>query len=290
MHFHKNTLSKGLVKEQLNKKEVGYMEKFTEIYKTAISWTKEAGKNIKESLNEQLHVEYKTSEADLVTEKDREIEEFFIHKIKERYPSHYIIGEEGMGEDTSFNPTEEIVWLIDPIDGTTSFVHQRENFAISVAVYEKGHPRVGIIYDPIREECYHALHEHGAFKNEERLEKVGETTVKHSLLGIDSSWLVPNDQYDYRKFHSLIQDLRGTRVIGSAALEMAAVASGKLNGFISLRLSPWDFAAGIVLLGELGVTATTIENKPINLFEKTSICAGNPTFHKQLMQEYLETE
>lgn len=266
------------------------MEKVNEIYETAISWTKEAGKNIKESLSEQLRVEYKTSEADLVTEKDREIEEFFIQKIREHYPSHHIIGEEGMGEDTSFNPREEIVWLIDPIDGTTSFVHQKENFAISVAVYENGSPRVGIIYDPIREECYHALHGYGAFKNKERLKTVRETTVKHSLLGIDSSWLVPNDQYDYRKFHSLIQDIRGTRVIGSAALEMAAVASGKLNGFISLRLSPWDFAAGLVLLGELGGKATTIDNKPINLFEKTSICVGNQTFHRQLMQEYLGEE
>jgi myo-inositol-1(or 4)-monophosphatase len=263
------------------------MSHFLEVYETAKDWTREAGKKLKNSLGDILNVEYKTTEADLVTEKDREIEEFFIKNIRETYPHHRIIGEEGVHSEEQFNPEEEIVWLIDPIDGTTSFVHQKENFAISVAIYENGKPRIGIIYDPIKDECFHTLIGHGAYLNDEKLKPLTNKNVKHSLIGIDSNWLIPNDRYDYVKFHPLIKDLRGTRIIGSAALEMAAVACGRLNGFISLRLSPWDYAAGLVILNELGAKVTNIENDPITLFEISSIFAGNHTLHTEVMEDYL---
>lgn len=266
------------------------MDNWKSIYETALHWTLEAGIIIRESLGQQLHVDYKTSEADLVTDKDREIELFFYQKIKEKYPHHRILGEEGMGKETSYDPEQEIVWLIDPIDGTTSFVHQKENFAISVALYEKGSPRIGIIYDPIRDQIVHTLCGQGVYLNKERLEPVRQTSVKHSLLGINSTWLVPNKLYNYMKFHTLIQDLRGTRIIGAAALEMAAVATGKLNGFISLQLSPWDFAAGLAILQEMGVVITTIENKPVDVFSKTSIVAANETLHQEILQKYLEID
>ncbi|UQZ83906.1 Inositol-1-monophosphatase [Paenibacillus konkukensis] len=111
---------------------------------------------------------------------------------------------------------------------------------MSVAVYEKGQPVIGVIYDPIKDELFHALKGQGAYLNDAELKPLEDTSVKHSLIGINSLWLIPNEYCDYTKFHSLIRDLRGTRIIGSAALEMAAVACGRLDGFICLRLSPWD--------------------------------------------------
>lgn len=265
------------------------MDQFQEVYERAKEWTLEAGRNLRDSLGQQLHVDFKTSEADLVTEKDREIEQFFIEKIKTTYPQHHIIGEEGMADETPIHPMEEIVWLIDPIDGTTSFVHQRENFAISVAVYEKGQPRVGIVYDPMKDELFHALHGHGAYLNEDKLKPLNETPVKHSLLGINSLWLVPNEYGDYTKFHGLIQELRGTRIIGSAALEMAAVACGRLNGFICLRLSPWDYAASLVILDEAGAVTTAMDGSSIRMFEASSIVAGNRKLHAEMMARYWES-
>lgn len=263
------------------------MDHFQEVYARAKKWTREAGRNLRDSLGQQLHVDYKTSEADLVTEKDREIEQFFIDKIKNAYPHHRIIGEEGMSAEAESDPMDEIVWLIDPIDGTTSFVHQRENFAISVAVYENGQPKIGVIYDPIKDELFHALHGQGAYLNETKLKPLSDTPVKHSLIGINSLWLVPNDYCDHTKFHPLIQDLRGTRIIGSAALEMAAVACGRLNGFICLRLSPWDYAAGLVILKEVEAVTTSIDGSPVRMFEASSIFTGNRTLHEEILTNYL---
>ena len=262
------------------------MEHFQAVYETAIGWTKQAGEELKAHMQDPLNIEYKTSAADLVTDMDKGIEAFFIKRIKDKYPNHYIFGEEGILKE-EYHAPGEIVWLIDPIDGTTSFVHQRENFAISVALFAYGKPIFGIIYDPMKNECFHALVNSGAYLNDRRLDVLEHTKVKHSLIGINSIWLVPNEEYDFQKFHSLIQDLRGTRIIGSAALEMAAVACGRLNGFICLRLSPWDYAAGIVILNEVGATVTTINNQSFNVFEKTSILAANPSLHSEILKEYL---
>lgn len=263
------------------------MNHLQQVYESVKAWTKEAGRNLRDSLAQPLHVDFKTSEADLVTEKDREIEQFFIQKIKAAYPHHRIIGEEGMLAEKQYNPTDEIVWLIDPIDGTTSFVHQQENFAISIAVYEKGQPKIGVVYDPIKDELFHALQGHGAYLNDKELKPLEETPVKHSLIGINSLWLVPNDLYDYTKFHALIQDLRGTRIIGSAALEMAAVACGRLNGFICLRLSPWDYAAGLVILNEVGAVTTSIDGSSVQMFKASSIFTGNRALHEEILTRYL---
>jgi len=258
-----------------------------ELYEKIKAWTLEAGSILRTGLNNQLHVEYKTSEADLVTEKDREIEQFFIRKIKADYPQHRIVGEEGMLAEENIQFADETVWLIDPIDGTTSFVQQKENFAISVAVYEKGQPLIGVIYDPMKDELFHALRGHGAYLNDNKLEPIADTPVKHSLIGINSTWLVPNELYDYRKFHTLIQHLRGTRIIGAAALEMAAVACGRLNGFVCLRLSPWDYAAGLAILQEVGSVTTSIDGSPVRIGESSSIFAGNRAVHAEILSDYL---
>lgn len=258
-----------------------------ELYEKTKAWTLEAGSILRSSLSEQLNVEYKKSESDLVTEKDRQIEQFFIDKIKADYPHHRIVGEEGMLTEESYAFAEETVWFIDPIDGTTSFVHQKENFAISVAIYEKGEPLIGIVYDPVKDELFHALRGNGAYLNDRKLAAISDTPVKHSLIGINSIWLVPNELYDYTRFHKLIQDLRGTRIIGSAALEMVAVACGRLNGFICLRLSPWDFAAALAILNEVGCVTTSIEGKPVRIWESSSIFSANAALHTEVLSGYL---
>ncbi|WP_202076623.1 inositol monophosphatase family protein [Caldalkalibacillus salinus] len=259
-----------------------------DIYHTAKAWTQEAGQRLRDTLGGTLNVEYKTSAADLVTQKDHEIEEFFIEHIRHHYPEHAILGEEGLAE-TIEDPYREIVWVIDPIDGTTNFVHQQANFCISVGIYEQGEPRIGIIYDPIHDEFFHTLKGQGAYFNERKLEPLEKTTMEQSVLGINGLWLTPNRRYDHRKLQSIVRHARGSRSLGSAALELAYVACGRLDGYLTLRLSPWDYAAGLVILNELGARMTTIENEPIDIFtsEQTSIFVAKPGLHEHISDHFL---
>ncbi len=113
------------------------------------------------SMKKALIIETKSNAADLVTNMDREIEQFLIGKIKETFPHHHILGEEGYGDEVT--SSDGVVWLIDPIDGTMNFVHQKRNFAISIGIYENGIGKIGLIYDPVHDELYHALKGAGAF-------------------------------------------------------------------------------------------------------------------------------
>lgn len=259
-----------------------------ELYQQAKSWTIEAGNRLKDSLQEALQVEYKTSAADLVTEKDRETEQFFVDLIQKHYPEHYILGEEGICSAKEYDPLNEVVWIIDPIDGTTNFVHQKQNFSISLAIYIKGEGKIGIIYDPIKNECFHALKGEGAYLNEKKLEMLRTTTVEEALIAINSLWLTPNSLFDHLSLQTLVRQVRGTRSLGSAALEIASVASGRLDGYITLRLAPWDFAAGLVILEEVGAKMSTVDNQPIDVFEKSSIYVAKPSLHEELMTTFLQ--
>lgn len=262
---------------------------FESIYTLAQSWTLEAGKRLRESLEDVLEIEYKTSAADIVTDKDREIENFFIEKISKQFPEHYVLGEEGMATEKKYNPQNEIVWIIDPIDGTTNFVHQKQNFSISVAVYEKGEPRVGIIYDPIQDECFHAFRGRGAYLNDRKLESLTGGKVEEAVLGINALWLTPNPKFDHMRLQALVRHVRATRSVGSAALEMAYVACGRLDGYLTLRLSPWDFAAGLVILAELGASMTTIHNQKIDVFSKSTVFVGKEKLHYEIMNRFIQS-
>ena len=145
-----------------------------------------------------------------------------------------------------------IVWLIDPIDGTINFVHMQRNFAISIGIYEDGIGRIGLIYDVIRDELYHTIKGNGVFMNNLSFNRLNSVKVSEAIIGLNSTWVTKNKRIDPAILGALVKDIRGTRSYGSAALELASVAAGRLDAYISLRLAPWDFAAGKILIEELG--------------------------------------
>ncbi|PYZ99048.1 inositol monophosphatase [Alteribacter lacisalsi] len=258
------------------------------IHRFAVALAKEAGLMLMDSLTQNIAAEYKTSAADLVTEMDRKIECFFAEKVNTEFPEHMILGEEGTVTDQrSYIPEEETVWLIDPIDGTTNFVHQKRNFAISVGVYHKGSPIAGVIFDPAEGECFHALSGEGAWLNETKLERLSPTSEEEALIAMNSLWLVPNEYADFEKMQSLVSKVRGVRCQGSAALELAHVACGRLDGSIAFGLGPWDFGAGLVLLKEVGAVVTTSGNDSIYPFDHSSVIAAKPGLHEILAASYL---
>ncbi|KAA0548083.1 inositol monophosphatase family protein [Bacillus sp. BGMRC 2118] len=251
----------------------------------AKQWIKEAGDRIQQSFSSQLMIQTKSSPDDLVTNMDHEIEQYFIKNITEIFPDHRILGEEGLGNNVQ--SLEGIVWIIDPIDGTMNFVHQQRNFAISIGIYENGIGMIGLIYDVVSGDLYHAQKGQGAFLNQVSLPKLKDVKLEEAIIGINATWVTENKRIDSWKLAPLIKRVRGTRSYGSAAIELAYVASGKLDAYITMRLSPWDFAAGLVLIEEVGGTVSTIEGSPLKLLEQNSVFASNVSFHKKIVETYI---
>jgi myo-inositol-1(or 4)-monophosphatase len=252
----------------------------------AKKWIKEASEQIKDSFTKSVNVQSKSNPNDLVTDIDKETEQFFIKKIRAYFPEHQILGEEGYGDQPE--ALSGIVWIIDPIDGTINFVHQQRNFAISIGVYENGVGKIGLIYDVVHDELYHAQKGHGAYLNEKKLPLLPNVQVKEAILGINATWITKNRRIDHTLLVPLVNHVRGTRSYGSAALEIANVASGRLDAYITLRLSPWDFAAGLVIIEELGGIATTLKGKPLNLLEENTVFFSKPGLHQEILGNYLQ--
>ncbi|OZM58439.1 inositol monophosphatase [Lottiidibacillus patelloidae] len=248
-------------------------------------WIHQAANLIKDSFTDELMVEFKSNPSDLVTNMDVKIEKFFIEQIHATFPDHRILGEEGVGEEIT--SLEGTVWIIDPIDGTTNFVHQQRNFAISIGIFHEGIGMLGYIFDVVGGELFHAMKGNGAYVNEKALKDLQPITLEEALFSMNASWVTENRRIDYRKLAPIVKAARGIRSFGSAALELAYVAAGRIDGYLSMRLSPWDVAAGIVLLNEVGGKATTIEGEPLSLLNENTLLASKPKLHENIIKEYI---
>lgn len=251
----------------------------------AKQWIKDAGNRIRLSFDKTLNIQTKSNPNDLVTDMDKEIEQFFIRNIREEFPDHKIMGEEGFGDTLASH--EGIIWLIDPIDGTMNFIHQQRNFAISVGVYENGIGKIGLIYDVVHDELYHAIRGKGAFMNDKRLPKLNTTTVKEAILALNASLVLENKRIDHNIIIPLVREARGTRSYGTAALEMVYVATGRVDAYLSMRLSPWDVAAGSVIVEELGGTVTNLHGEKLDYLSKNSLLVAKPGLHQAILKDYL---
>ncbi|MFD1360205.1 inositol monophosphatase family protein [Lentibacillus salinarum] len=255
------------------------------IFQQAKEWVLEAGKAIRDKINDPLTVETKSDPNDLVTAMDRDTEYFFITRIKERYPEHFIISEEGYGDE--LQALEGTVWIIDPIDGTMNFVHQKRNFAISVGIYQDGVGEIGFIYDVMADQLYSARKGEGAYKNDTALLPLDKQKhFQEAILGLNHFWLCDNRLVDEKVMQHLVKTVRGTRTYGSAALEFAAVAEGIMDGYMTMDLAPWDIAAGIVIVNEVGGRTTNAFGKPINLLQKNSVLTCNPAIMDSIVSHY----
>lgn len=256
------------------------------VYFHAKQWIKEAGENIRNSFDQTLNIETKTNQNDLVTNIDKETEQFFIEKIKEVYPDHKIMGEEGFGDQ--LDSLEGIVWFIDPIDGTMNFIHQQRNFAISIGVYEDGVGKIGMVYDVVHDELYHAYRGNGAYLNEKPIPPLNEVSVSESIIALNATWVMPNHRIDHQLMIPLVRDARGTRSYGTAALEIIFVATGRVDAYISMRLSPWDYAGGAVLIEELGGIITNLRGEKLDLLSQDSLFVAKPGLHQTILADYLK--
>jgi myo-inositol-1(or 4)-monophosphatase len=257
-------------------------EDWNTVEQCAKAWTQEAAELLKDSFQNTLTITYKSHIADLVTNMDKNIEKFFINKIKNKFPEHQVLGEEGYGDD--IQDKSGVIWIIDPIDGTTNFIHQQSNFAISIGIYQNGKGKIGLIYDVGSSNLYFAKDGEGAFLNEIKLPTLEKTPLSESVVGVNATWSGPNRRVNHENVQNIVRESRGTRSYGSAAIELAYVASGKLDAYMTMRLSPWDFAAGLVLLNEVGGIVTQTDGEPIRILEKNSVLAAKPGLHAEILE------
>ncbi|MFA9557308.1 inositol monophosphatase [Evansella sp. AB-rgal1] len=248
-----------------------------QLYDDALRWTREAGEYIKEKMKESYSIDTKANQNDLVTDVDKSVEQFFQQKIGEGYPEHRLMGEEGSHE--SIHDLTGVVWILDPIDGTINFVHQESFFAISLGIFHEGVGMIGIVYDVMNGELFTAQVGKGAYLNEKKLNKLSEVSFEESILSFNPRWILKN-----RGFEKLITESRAVRCYGSAAIEIAYVAAGKLDGYICNNLAPWDIAGGSVILAEVGGVSSNYDGGEQTYLKKDTFIAANPSIHRDVLK------
>lgn len=218
---------------------------------------------------------------DLVTEIDRRSEEFLIGEITSRFPDHRIVTEESgelQGDDCC-------QWYIDPLDGTVNYAHSIPICSVCLAYAEDGELKMGVVYDPLQDECFSAERGRGASLD-------GAPIRISSQEHLDQSLLVTGFPYDIRTnpennldhYANFALRSQGVRRLGSAALDLCYVASGRFDGFWELRLSAWDVAAGGLIAREAGARVTSIDGNPDFLKPPYSILAANPGLHPRMLE------
>ena len=225
------------------------------------------------------------SKFDFVTEADKASEAAIIEDIKSRYPDHLILAEESAGDWGSQSlHTDEVLWVVDPLDGTTNFIHGLPHVAVSVAALQHGQPLAGVVVDVVRKEEFAAIRGQGAFVNSEPMRVSGVTQRSDSLLltgfPFKNKKILPTY---FQLFGELFQEVSDIRRAGSAALDLAYVAAGRAEGFWELGLSPWDVAAGALLITESGGGISDFSGGQGHM-GNGQVAAGNPSTHAWLLE------
>lgn len=247
----------------------------------AISAARLASEIINRHADQIEHLQIKTKPGEgYFTEIDVKAEQAIIQTILKAYPNHGIIAEESGIK----NPDAETVWIIDPLDGTTNYLHGFPFYSISIAVKVKDKIEHGVVYDPIRHECFSASRGAGARLNDRRIRVSKQTQLSDALLAAGFPFRRPQLAEKYLPiFHSLVGKCASLRKCGSVALELAYIACGRLDGFWQLDIKPWDIAAAALLIREAGGLVSDMSGNE-DFLKQGNLVAGTPKVFKSLLQ------
>jgi myo-inositol-1(or 4)-monophosphatase len=253
----------------------------TELAEFARTLAREAGAILLKGFRSGKTVISYKSRTDLVTDADRESEDFLVARISERYPAHAIIAEEGSRKKAD----GDYLWYVDPLDGTNNFAHGLPFFCVSIGVFSLSENKViaGAVYNPFLDEMFSAARGKGAFLNGERIRVSSLEDIGISLVatGFPYDKAISPDN-NLREFNRILPLIQGTRRMGSAAIDLSYVASGRLDGYWEGKLKSWDMAAGSLIVEEAGGRVSRYDGSPFDP-EYPEIVASNGKIHEQLV-------
>jgi myo-inositol-1(or 4)-monophosphatase len=243
---------------------------------------REAGALLIDYFRRRVKIEYK-GDADLVTEADRASEKLILGRIRADWPSHEVIGEEGARIETG----GDYRWYVDPLDGTTNFAHGYPVFCVSLGLALQGKRKAAVVYDPTRDELFAAERGKGAQLNGEPIAVSKTTQLVQSLIatGFPSHKRHKNPNIHF--YHQLTLRTHGVRRAGSAALDLAAVACGRFDGFWEFNLNAWDTAAGTLIVEEAGGKVSGFRGEELEITDR-DVMASNGIIHAELLHEFQE--
>lgn len=257
---------------------LGQNWRYKELIERARQIAFDAGSILTAKLKSGITVEYKGS-IDLVTDADRASEKYIVEEIQRLFPDHGILGEEG----ARVKGSSDFLWVIDPIDGTTNFAHAFPYFSVSMGLLKAGEVILGIVYNPVSEECFAAERGSGAYLNGEKITVSQKGAVQESLLATGFPYdIATTDKNNISTFGLATKASQGVRCLGSAALDLCQVASGRIDGFWERALNPWDIAAGSLIVTEAGGRVSDCHGQDFNALGH-DICATNGLIHAELV-------
>ncbi len=258
-----------------------------QIKKVAVEAAREAGHLLRKRLGKRRIIQYKSKGVrDIVTEMDTRAQNLIIRRIKSVFPSHNILAEENVNTQEQSG----VRWFIDPLDGTTNYAHGFPWYAVSIGVEENGEVICGVVYNPNLDELFAAEKGKGATCNGKRIHVSAAGKLKDSLLTTGFPYDIeenPNNNLNYFAAFSLSS--QAVRRPGSASLDLCSVACGRFDGFWEMKLSPWDMAAGALLVKEAGGKVTDFSGAPLNLYKK-ELVSSNGKIHGQMLEVLRKTK
>jgi myo-inositol-1(or 4)-monophosphatase len=252
-----------------------------EFLKTAVSAARLAGDIILKNLGHLSTSDIQTKQAfDFVTKVDRWSEAVILSTIREKFPSHTFLAEETLKQEE----TDSYRWIIDPLDGTTNYIHGYPMFAVSIALEYRREIVVGVVFDPLKDELFHATRSKGSFLNTRQIHVSGIDLLGKSLIATGFPFRAKEmiDLYlsAFREIFTGVSDIRRA---GAAAIDLAYVAAGRFEGFFELKLSPWDIAAGSLLISEAGGIITDFGGG-VDYLSTGNVVAGNKDIQPQILK------
>ena len=258
---------------------------------TAVAIAREAGALLMDGFGREKQIERKSSALDWVTQFDKASEELIVGRLREAFPDHALVGEEG----TNIGGADGYRWYVDPLDGTTNYAHDFPVFCVSMSLYDGGQPVLGVIYDPVLDECFTAIIGEGAWletaKGRQRMHVSKETELVGALLATGFPYDVhtsAENNLDY--FSAFVLRAQGLRRPGSAALDMAYVAAGRLDGYWEFKVFSWDVSAAILMVMEAGGQVTFLDGRPIVLERQFNVLASNGRLHPSMLAVIRQTK
>ncbi|XP_072112273.1 inositol monophosphatase 1 [Mobula birostris] len=266
----------------------GASDPWQECMDVAVAVARKAGAVICEALKNEKTVQIKSSPADLVTETDQYVEKMILGTLKEKFPSHSFIGEESVADGAASILTDNPTWIIDPVDGTTNFVHRFPFVAVSIGFYVNKQSEIGVIYRCVEDKMYTARRGQGAFCNGHQLcvskqENISKALIVTELGSNRTPEIVKTVLSNMEKLISIPS--HGIRALGSAAINMCMVASGGADAYYEMGIHCWDMAAAALIVTEAGGVVVDISGGTFDLMSRRVIAASTKAIAERIAQE-----